>query len=358
MNLNNLSILYVGIVGNQLQNSTKHWEIISSIIPKSMYLSLDNESRLSQRRFLRRIDGKAFTNQNIISANEKLLRAVDELNPNIIWFEKPLIFTPDTLTKIKLKYPKILLVSRQDDNPFGLRSFEKPFWHYFIKNIPFFDIHFVKRESDKDLFLLNGAKKISFFWSGYDEKYFYPPVDQRPVRDLAFSFIGTNFDGRGRFILELQRILGLNNFYVAGANWDKSLLKFKFPKCVSNLEIPDTELRSIYLRSYACLGLFSTSNMDEFSGRSFMISASGAPLVAPKSKMHDYFFIDGEEALFFNNVDECASMINRLIQNPKFCDYISNQGAIRCISGGYSLKERVTSALSEVIQLFIIKNYG
>ena len=302
----NISLLYVGPLGNKWQNSRKHWDILKRITKFSACVDLDELTRLDQRRWLRRIDGNAFSKANIEEAAKKVLEAVACFKPDVIWFEKPLLFDSQLILEIKKISPTSVTICRQDDNPFGLRSKEKAFWKRFISAIPYYDIHFVKRDQDRINFLKHGAKNIRFFWSGYDAEFFYPPSDSYPVKDLAFSFIGTNMDGRGKFIFELQKKLKVNNFFVGGRYWNRSLLGYKFPKNVHNSDVSDIDLRNIFLRSHACLGLYSTSNQDEFSGRAFMISGCGATLVAPRSKMHEFFFKDGKEALFFEDVDRCA----------------------------------------------------
>ena len=342
------SVLYVGSLGEEWQNSRKHWEILKKLCITANCVDLDHETRLNQRRWLRRIDGRAFTQKNTAKAGKKVLDAAIRFQPNIIWFEKPLIFDSDLLLKVRELLPSAYLVCRQDDNPFGTRDNEKPFWKRFISAIPYYDLHLVKRESDRSNFEVSGAKKVSYFWSGFDSRYFYPPDEGYPKKDIAFSFIGANMDGRDKFIHDLAVRLNVTNFFVGGQNWKNSLLNSAFPRQVHNKITNDSELRNIFLRSSVCLGLYSTSNKDEFSGRAFMIAGCGGTLVAPRSKMHDFFFRDGVEALFFDNIDECAGIIKEVISRPSYGESVGRYAAIRSYQDGYSLESRISSALDEI----------
>ena len=350
----NRSILYVGNIGDDIQNSTKHWQSIHKF---SKNANLVNLVDLNFRRWwLKFFFLDPFSKKILDIASNRILKAVIEFKPDIIWFEKPLLVDYHTLVKIKKINPFSFLVCRQDDNPFGLRSYERSFWKNFIAAIPYYDLHFVKRDIDFANFSKHGAKNLSFFWTGYDSKHFYFPIDGLPRKDLLFSFIGGNFDNRSKFLSQLQSILNSENFYISGDRWNRSLLFYKFPNSVHNGQISDLELSNIYQRSFACLGLFSTSNQDEFSGRAFQIAGCGSVLVAPRSPVHSSLFIEGKEALFFDSVEECASIILRLASNVNYANSVGLSASIRSSTNGYSLDDRVLAALKEIDNIIKLRS--
>ena len=70
--------------------------------------------------------------------------------------------------------------------------------------------------------------------------------------------------------------------------------------------------------------------------------------------MHEFFFKDGKEALFFEDVDRCAEVIKKLITNPQESEKIGKAAAIRAARDGYSLEQRVSKALQET--MLVLRN--
>lgn len=340
----NISLLYVGDVGDAWFNSTKHWNILNGLCNRSALVNLIDISDVGQRRLLRQIDGEAFQKKNIITAQERVFSATEEFKPDVIWFEKPLMFDAPFLKSIKQFTSRPFLICRQDDNPFGSRSYESLFWKRFIEAIPLYDLHLVKRQVDKVNFSKCGAYNTEFFYSGYDEKEFYQPTHLTD-KIFDFSFVGTNFENRSNFLFSLALKLNSRNFLISGQRWNRSFIKLAMPKHVSSGIIEDNELRDLIQKSHASLGLFSLSNGDEFSGRAFQIAASGGVLVAPRSKMHEFFFKDGKEAFFYNDLQECSNIITKLIKNPSMANELGRNAAIRSINSGYSLQARLRQAV-------------
>jgi hypothetical protein len=347
--LKNLKILYFADLDQPWSNSSKHWEIITKLCPQSISINWGKLTNLGQRKIFRRFDNNPFKKENLEELQLLITNSAFKEKPHVIWFEKPLMVLEATLHEIKHKLPSTLLVSRQDDNPFGLRRKESAFWKIFINAIPFYDFHYVKRDGDILKFHSLGAKEVHFYWVGYDTQFFSARSNYSIQKDLDFSFIGTNLDNRSSFFLKLAKKLGTKKFIVAGAGWNRSLLKFCYPSQVKSKTLTDEQVRNIFDRSHACIGLFCESNMDEFSGRAFMIAGSGSCLVAPKTKMHSFFFKENHEALFFENIDECASHINHLKNNPLLAQQISVAASSRSLQDGYAIESRVKNVL---LQLF------
>jgi len=344
-----MKILYVGNIKNLEQNSTKHWISIKNKFPNSSAIDL---SDLGLRRWWYKYFGIDLINKDKLSiAKDRVIGGVASYKPTVIWFEKPLLITAKTLIEIKRMLPLVTLVCRQDDNPFGLRRNENGMWKHFVDAIPYYDLHFIKRQMDVDNFSKRGAKRTSFFYTGFDANFFYPPVKEYPRKDLLFSFIGGNFDQRSKFFTDLIKLLNTDKFFIAGQRWNRSPLFFRFRESVMNGWIAESQMSEIYQRSHACIGLFSTSNHDEFTGRAFQVAASGGVLLAPRSTMHSLLFEEGKEALFFDSVEECAEIILRLVNDLDFGVQIGKGAIERSKTGGYSLDDRVEHALNEIAEI-------
>jgi len=341
-------ILFFGDIANISSNSQKIAELINEYCPNSRFIDWSGYTKPNQRRFFRRLDGYAFTQSNLSKVSKLLISEINDFKPNVIWLEKPLLVTAELIQEIKKLHPNAFFISRQDDNPFGGRKNELPFWRHFVKAIPLYDLHFVKRESDWLSFSRLGASKIANFWVGYDSKQYFVDPSQKIEKKYDFSFIGTNMDSRSSFLSDLQSELGTNNFLIAGANWKRSLLRYRFPHQVITSPLSDEDSRQVFNQSHASLGLFSTSNHDEFSSRIFLIAASGSVIVAPRSRMHEHFFEDTKEAFYFDNLAECASIIKTLIANPEISHEVGANAALRAKKDRYSLSDAVIEALEKI----------
>lgn len=86
------------------------------------------------------------------------MNACIENQPDIIWLEWPKEFQPEVLKKIKEMCPNSILVSIQDDNPWGRLS-DQWMWKDYFKAVSNFDVHIVKRVSDRIHLKALGAKK-------------------------------------------------------------------------------------------------------------------------------------------------------------------------------------------------------
>ena len=344
-----MRILYVGNIVDPDQNSTKHWISIKNLHPGAESVDL---SDLDLKRWWFKYFGlDQVSKKNLRLAGQRVIIKVVEYQPVIIWFEKPLFITATTLIEIRRLLPNVTLVCRQDDNPFGLRSHEKGMWKYLIDAIPQYDLHLIKRQMDVDNFSKRGAQKTSFFYAGFDANFFAPPVDEFPKKYLLFSFIGGNFDGRSKFFSDLIKLLDTDKFFIAGQRWNRSPLFWRFKISIRSGWIEESKMSEIYQRSYACIGLFSTSNQDEFTGRAFQVAASGGVLLAPRSTVHSSLFEEGKEALFFDSVKECAEIIMRLVNDVEFGIQLGKNAIERSKTGGYSLDDRVKHALNEMAEI-------
>ena len=169
-----MKILYVGSIKDLEENSTKHWISIKKKIPNAVAIDL---SDLGLRRWWYKYFGlNSIDKKKISIASDRVIKGVIQHKPTVIWFEKPLLITAKTLIEIKKILPLVTLVCRQDDNPFGLRRYERGMWKYFVEAIPYYDLHFIKRQMDINNFSKRGAKKTSFFYTGFDADFFSPPA--------------------------------------------------------------------------------------------------------------------------------------------------------------------------------------
>jgi len=79
-------------------------------------------ARQAERRFMRRLGGRAFKTAGIVQLNEAVSVRTHQVRPEIVWIEKGLLIQPQTLDRLKRDLPGTRIVAHQDDNPFGHRK--------------------------------------------------------------------------------------------------------------------------------------------------------------------------------------------------------------------------------------------
>jgi spore maturation protein CgeB len=259
-----------------------------------------------------------------------------------------LLLADETLLSIRERWPQSTLVCYQDDNPFGDRVSEQPIWRRFIDNIPLFDVHFVKRPSDVTEFGKRGAKRALLLSHGVYEPLFHPdprpPAQRGPT--IPVSFVGTALDHRVGCIGDLvakHRI----PVRVFGARWRRTWAGWRYPHRFSGPVYSEAYTRVVW-DSKISLAFVSSSNRDEYNGRTFEIPGSGGFFLAERTPKHQELYEEGKEAEFFGSAEECASEIEFYLRNEEARRRIAVAGHERCIRSDYSLTSRMREALAQL----------
>ena len=305
-------------------------------------------SRSLFHRVRRKLTGDWFSAGEIRGYNEAVLKACVGAAPDFVWFEWPLQMEGHTLLLIHERWPQALLVCFQDDNPFGDRKHERHRWRSFIENIPLYDVHFVKRPSDVVAFSKSGAKRVLFFQHGVYEPLFHP--DNRPLNErgpiIPVSFVGTALDHRVGYIAGLIYRHKLP-VQVYGARWNQTWIGWHHRKQFYGLINSGDYMRVIW-DSKISLAFVSSSNLDEYNGRTFEIPGSGGFFLAERTPKHQELYEEGKEAEFFSSTEECAEKIRFYLNHEEARRRIAAAGYERCIRSDYRLVSSVRKALDQL----------
>jgi hypothetical protein len=340
-------ILFVGNLESEWQTSWQRCDILKrlghEVIPFDQSRLID----LRQRRLLRRLDGQAFRARNRKEFQRRLIEEAGKHKPEIIWMEKALLAEKATLEELRSGLNSVRLVAFQEDNPFGERAYESPFWQTFIDAIPAYDLHFVKRPDDVELFTLRGARKAAIFVTGFYEPL-YGQARFDPVNEFLHPvcFVGTAIDDRPKVVSELIRRRKID-IHVYGLRWHYHLITFLAPTHFHG-QLPASRHKAVICRSKVNLGLVSSSNRDQYNGRSFDITASGGFLLAARTPAHKEFYKEGIEADFFSDIGEMVDKIRFYLENEDIRQRIARNGHARAMDSDYSLSRRMREALRVV----------
>lgn len=293
----------------------------------------------------RRILGTPYQASDQRKLGQRLLAAVAETQPELVWIEKSLMLLPQCLAEIRAIALGATFVCFQDDDPFGLRRSERVMWGPFVACIPLYDVHFVKKAIDIDEFKRHGAKNVMLFVHGVYEPVFHP-VRQAPTDLREVSFVGTPLDHRVAYIQELLEHHSIP-LHVYGNHWNRKSIFWR-KRSNFHAEVVGNNYADLLRRSKICLGFVSSSNRDEYSMRTFEIPGCATFLLAERTPMHSSLFEEGVEAEFFSNVEECADKCRFYLQNEEARQRIARAGYARCQQSHYFLRHRLADALERL----------
>ena len=178
-----------------------------------------------------------------------------------------------------------------------------------------------------------GARRVLRVFMSSDEVTHAPRAltDEDMVRwGTDVLFLGTWFPERGPFLLRLLS-LGVP-LTIRGSNWSKApeWTQLK-PAWKGGPVIGDDYARAIQCAKVN-IGMLSKGNRDLHTTRSLEIPALGGLLCAERTSEHLAMYVEGEEALFWDDAEECAAQCMRALGNEQERRKIAAAGQKRNIA--------------------------
>lgn len=284
---------------------------------------------------------------NIRRYNAAVSALAAEPGPHVAWFEWPRLLTMETLSRLKEAWPDTLFVCFQDDNPFGLRK-EARQWKLFHRTLPLFDVHFVKRAADVERFRRQGAQHTLLYLTGYFEPEFERTATAAPTRGVLF--VGTALDHRIPFLEELV-LRHHVPVEIYGGKWKRARRLTRLRQDLLHGPLANADYVHAIQSHKITLGFVSSTNLDEYSGRSFQIPAAGGLMLAERTATHQQLFREGVEADFFSSPEECAEKIRYYLANEPVRAAVARRGRERCLASRYGMRYRLGEALEQIVPL-------
>ncbi len=267
----------------------------------------------------------------IHAINRDLLRAVAQHKPDVVWFDKPIYYSKNTIREIKKTGAQTVCYNQ--DNPFG--PIEYDCWLQFRRVFRLFDLHCLFRESDVVRYSQWGLPWIKTTLSFEPSIHFPPPAgwyDTGRTRDV--SYVGSPFEERPAF---LQRLAVEKRIPVAiaGPRWKKFLSPEAYARLVTGGYLGDSEYREAIWNSRINLSFVTHFHEDDISHKSVEIAACQGFLLALRTGGHKALFEEDREAVYFSDVEECADKCRFYLDQPDLRDAIALRSRQRAVSSGY-----------------------
>lgn len=259
---------------------------------------------------------------------EKLIQAIGNEKRDVLWVDHGPAVGSETVKAAKALGMRTVVLNV--DDPFGTR--DRLMWQLFKKTVKEYDLTVVVREPNVAEATELGAPDVMKVWRAADEvahssRVFTPEEEAKYSSDVLF--LGTWMVSRGTFLKGLVdrgvplTIIG-DRWYKA-PEWESLKPYWKGPGIHT-----DDDYSGYIQGARVCIGLLSFQNRDLHTTRSAEIPSIGSLLCAERTTEHLELYKDGEEAVFWDDVEECAVHCNKLLADPTLRDRIAAAGHARC----------------------------
>jgi hypothetical protein len=321
-------ILYVGEL-NYGGTSTYRFEALKRLAQDMV--SFNPEPYLSKSPVVAKIRYWYPVGPLISKANRELLRVFREHKPDVVWFDKPLVFTPETVEEIKTS--GALTICFNQDNPFGPRN--DGCWMQFKKMYRLMDLHCLLRNADIPRYQSWKLPFIKIQLSYEPAAHFPPPADwDDACRTREVSFTGSPYDQRAVFLTTLGEQFRLP-VLITGYRWKDELSRKLFDRYVTGGNLDGAAYRENIWKSKINLAFVTHSNEEDVAHKAFEIAACGSFLLAERTAGHMAMFEEDREAVFFSSVEECADKCRFYLPRPDLREAIAWRGRERAVKSGY-----------------------
>jgi hypothetical protein len=279
--------------------------------------------------------------------NADLVAAVHERKPEVVWFDKPIFFTPATVRRVQSFGAQTVCYNQ--DNPFGPRH--DGCWYQFYRIYRMLDLHCLFRNADIPRYRNWGLNYLKIQLSYDPCEHFPPPVgwsDSERTREV--SYIGSPHEDRPRFLRTLRDEFKLP-VTISGPMWDRVLNNDERKHFLSGGMLKDAEYREAIWKSKINLAFITKLNEEDVVHKAFEIAACRGFLLAQRSPGHEACFQEGKEAEFFSSPEECASKIRYYLEHPLEREQIAMQGCERARRSGYDNDTQLSRVLEKLEEL-------
>jgi spore maturation protein CgeB len=278
--------------------------------------------------------------------NRDLVRMVAELRPDVIWFDKPISFTPETMHAIKKTGAQIAFYVQ--DSPFGPRN--DGCWRQFMQIYRMADLHCLLRDADVPRYSGWELPWIKIMLCFDPNTHFPPNIGfSDGDRDRAVSYIGHPYQERPAFLVKLARDYRLPVFVNGNSNkWSRSLTREELQFFTLGDFLVNEHYRAGIWRSKINLSFITEDNEEDIALKAVEIAGCGGFLLAIRTPGHQAIFDEDREAVFFSSVEECADKAHFYLNRPDPREIIAARGRDRAVRSGYDNDTQLARVLNRL----------
>lgn len=334
-------ILYLGAKGGTALQRASALERIGHEV-----LHLDPERHLPNGGLGRRFHyetGGLFAGGRITSG---VLADLADAKGDAVWVDSGRYISAELVEELRARFGPVVLFNH--DNPFVRR--DRFSWELQRKSLHAYDACVFVRHVNMEPARQMGAKEVLIEPQCADEVAHAPlewSEDEREAWAADATFVGTWMEDRGAFLASLlSRSVPLT---IYGQRWERAR---EWPTLEPAVSRKDTLSVGGYAKALqggkVCIGLLSAGNQDQYTSRSMEAPYMGVPLCAKRTEGHLSLYDEGTEALFWEDAEECAAQVSRLLEDEPYRQELAKAGQRRCIANGHLNEQMMTRVLGAV----------
>lgn len=283
---------------------------------------------------------------DVANDNARLLVAAKQGHWDIIWLEKSLTISPETLVRIRKHCSVTRIIGFAPDDMNGRHNQSQQF----LKALPLYDCFLTTKSYNVEELGSVGCPNVVFVGNGFDPENFRPlpgSSEDRVRLGGDVGFIGTYERERA----ELMHYLATQGIRVRGwgSNWEK--MPWQHPNLtIENIPLYGDEFAKACGVFKINLGFLRKINRDQQTTRSVEIPACGGFMLAERSQEHLELFEEGKEAEFFASREELLQKCRHYLHDDQERLAIARRGYERCLRSGYTNAERLRDALRVILR--------
>lgn len=293
-------------------------------------------------RLFRRIEERLIIGPDVIRLNSDFEKAIYDFQPEVVFIYRGVMVSPSTLSKIKRRMPKVVVVGYNNDDPFSpIQS--KVLWRKFLGALSIYDLVFAYRPGNVIEYLQHGARKSELLKPWYSKNLHFPVLlgeEDKQKFECEVAFIGHyEDDGRAAFISKLLaegikvRIFG--PMTPGGGGWMLALKEHPELKALLPTGMLwGQDYNKAILGAKITLCFLSKLNRDKYTRRCFEIPAVGGFLFSEYTEELDAMLTEGKEAEYFRDLEEFMRKIKYYLQDEEQRASIAAAGHKRMTSEG------------------------
>jgi hypothetical protein len=220
------------------------------------------------------------------------------------------------------------------DDPLGRRDGLR--FRAYRRHLSCYDLCVVMRPMNVTEAIARGARDVLRVFMSADEISHAPRVLSKQDHerwDDEVLFLGTWFPERGAILKQLiERNVPLT---IRGELWSKAPEWPALQRHWKGGELRGDDYAKAIQCSKVCIGLVSKGNRDQHTTRSAEIPALGSLLCAERTSDHLQMYVEGKEALFWSDAEECAAMCRFALQDEARRQTIAAAGHARVALNGH-----------------------
>jgi len=293
---------------------------------------------------LERILGRLGYHLDTVGVNSRILECVRESSIDLVWVDKMLSISRNTLLEIQRNVPGCGVLFYSPDDMMILRNQSRQY----LACLPLYDLHVTTKSYNVAELKALGANDVLFIDNAYDPHTHRPialTAEERAKWGAEVGFVGGFEQERYKLMLYLARS-GVP-VSVRGPGWKQ------YSGRHANLDVqPGWLYGDDYARAICAtkinLGFLRKVARDLQTTRSIEIPACGGFMLAERTEEHLHLFIEGEEAEFFDGIDELIKKTKHYLARDLERTRIADSGRRRCLTSGYSNHDRIRTILKHI----------